>query len=310
MSVDAGFRHEALLYAGTDEFVAEAECFLTDAIEANEPVLVAVSPEKVELLTDRLDGSSDCVQFVDMLELGHNPACLIPEWQRFLDRHSDSRQLRGIGEPVWPERRASELVECHRHEALLNLAVPKERPFWLLCPYDTAALDPSILAEAGRTHPHILEQGVSHESRRFTGAIPTEDVDPLPEPSEADVMPFDGDLAALRRFVRDRALQTGMPPHRVDDLTLAADELAANSVRYGGGSGTLRLWTDGDRLVCEVRDAGRISDPLAGRRIPGPDPQESRGLWLVNHLCDLVQIRSRANGSIVRIHMDIAPTSR
>jgi prepilin-type processing-associated H-X9-DG protein len=31
-------------------------------------------------------------------------------------------RLRGAGEPIWPERRPAELVECQRHESLLNVA--------------------------------------------------------------------------------------------------------------------------------------------------------------------------------------------
>jgi MEDS: MEthanogen/methylotroph, DcmR Sensory domain len=44
--------------------------------------------------------------------------------------------LRGIGEPLFATRSADELVECQRHEALLNLAFQDAPGFWLLCPYD------------------------------------------------------------------------------------------------------------------------------------------------------------------------------
>jgi hypothetical protein len=30
-----------------------------------------------------------------------------------------------------------------------------------------------------------------------------------------------------------------------------------------------------------------------------------RGLWIVNHLCDLVQLRSSPAGNVVRLHMAI-----
>jgi hypothetical protein len=38
-------------------------------------------------------------------------------------------------------------------------------------------------------------------------------------------------------------------------LVLAVDEVATNSLRHGGGRGTLRIWRDADAVVCEVRDA-------------------------------------------------------
>jgi anti-sigma regulatory factor (Ser/Thr protein kinase) len=58
--------------------------------------------------------------------------------------------------------------------------------------------------------------------------------------------------------------------------------------------------------LCEVRDRGRIVEPLVGRLPPPLDRHGGRGLWLVNHLCDLVQIRSTEAGSVVRVHMRLA----
>ena len=53
--------------------------------------------------------------------------------------HHAGRPVRGIGEPIWPGRRPEELLECQLHEALLNVAVDPEVPFWLICPYDAGA---------------------------------------------------------------------------------------------------------------------------------------------------------------------------
>ena len=84
---------------------------------------------------------------------------------------------------------------------------------------------------------------------------------------------------------------------------LAVAELAANSIRHGGGRGILRIWRDGGTLVCEVRDRGRIDDPLAGRHVPDAERLGGRGLWIANAVCDLVQVRSTAQGTAVRLHM-------
>ena len=56
-------------------------------------------------------------------------------------------------------------------------------------------------------------------------------------------------------------------------------------------------------VVCEVRDHGRIADPLAGRRVPAPARPSGRGLWLANNLCDLMQIRLQDDGCVVRIRV-------
>jgi anti-sigma regulatory factor (Ser/Thr protein kinase) len=97
-----------------------------------------------------------------------------------------------------------------------------------------------------------------------------------------------------------------LPPARVDDLVLAVNELASNSIYHGGGVGKLRIWRDGETLLCEVRDRGRITEPLVGRVKPAPEQWTGRGLWLVNQVCDLTQIRSDAAGSVVRVHIGLA----
>jgi anti-sigma regulatory factor (Ser/Thr protein kinase) len=56
-------------------------------------------------------------------------------------------------------------------------------------------------------------------------------------------------------------------------------------------------------LICEVRDQGRIDDPLVDRRRPRRDQAGGYGLWLANRLCDLVQLRSGSTGSAIRLHM-------
>lgn len=93
-----------------------------------------------------------------------------------------------------------------------------------------------------------------------------------------------------------------MDPHGVADFVIAASELAANSVMHGGGSGTLRLWRENGSLLAEVEDRGQVKEPLVGRLRPGLAQEGGRGLWLANQLCDLVQIRSGAAGTTVRLH--------
>ncbi|HEY7074293.1 MAG TPA: ATP-binding protein, partial [Solirubrobacteraceae bacterium] len=92
---------------------------------------------------------------------------------------------------------------------------------------------------------------------------------------------------------------------RRDDLLLAVTEAASNSIRHGGGHGVLRVWREPDALICEMRDAGRLDEPLAGRLPPPHAHGGGYGLWLVNQVCDLVQLRSFAGGSVVRMHMRV-----
>jgi anti-sigma regulatory factor (Ser/Thr protein kinase) len=110
-------------------------------------------------------------------------------------------------------------------------------------------------------------------------------------------------MPAVRSLVTAHATAAGLEDFRADDLVLAATELATNSVRHAGGHGTIRLWREDDVLVCEVEDVGRIDRPLAGRERPVPGAPAGRGLWLVNQVCDLVQIRSLPDRNVVRLRM-------
>jgi anti-sigma regulatory factor (Ser/Thr protein kinase) len=94
---------------------------------------------------------------------------------------------------------------------------------------------------------------------------------------------------------------------RVEDVGLAVHEAAANSVRHGGGGGLLRTWSEGGSLVFEVRNPGRVRDPMVGRVLPPVDGACGRGLWLMNQVCDLVQVRNAPHGVVVRLHFRAAP---
>ena len=301
-----GYRHEALFYAGPVEFMAGLVPFLLDAVEHDEPTLVVLSTPKIDALRDALDGQADQVLFADMAGVGANPARIIPAWQEFVATHgAGGRRMRGIGEPIWPERSTAELAECQRHEALLNLCFA-DPDFWLLCPYDTDALGDAVLAEARRNHPFVSSVSGAAEPSSFPGreelAKPFDA--PLPEPpADAYRAPVDTtQLPVLRTLVASYAEALGMVPDDAEDLMFVAHELATNSIRHGGGTGTLRLWREGSTIVCDVRDTGDIANPLVGRIKPDLIAESGRGLWLANQLCDLVQIRASATGAIVRVH--------
>ena len=302
------FPHEAMLYAGDDGFLAGALPFVLEGLAADEPVLLVLSAAKIERIRDELNGDGDSVLFADMGEVGANPARIIPAWRRFLDeRAADGRPVRGIGEPIWAGRRPDELVECQRHESLLNLAFADEPAFRLLCPYDTSALDDAVIDEAVRSHPYVVEDGVRRTSPSYRGlsAIAEPFADPLPQPPVSTrELDFDGEsLGAVRALVAARAAEAGLAAERTNDLVLAVNEVATNSVCHGGGAGTLRVWLGTRWLVCEIEDGGRIADPLVGRQEPPSDCAGGRGLWIANQVCELVQVRTYATGSVVRLHM-------
>ncbi|MFD0723250.1 ATP-binding protein [Streptomyces globosus] len=97
-----------------------------------------------------------------------------------------------------------------------------------------------------------------------------------------------------------------MPDDRLPKLAVAVTEIATNSIRHGGGRGTLRTWSQDTAFLCEFRDSGYISDVMAGRIRPDATQIGGRGLWLAHQLCDLVEIRSTpTHGTTIRLHMDL-----
>jgi len=297
------FRHEALLYAGMDEFVEATLPFIRDGVAASEPILVVVGARKIAALTAQLGADAGCVNFKDMAEVGANPARIIPAWNEFVEAHRGAgRPFRGIGEPIYPERSATELIECQRHEALLNVAFDGGPGWRLLCPYDTMALPPDVIEEAHRSHPYLARDHTYATSSLYAEWVPF--AAPLPEPpAMRATLTFNGTgLRPVRRLVSTLAARAGFTSGPIADLVLAVNEVAANSLHHGGGVGTLGVWRDGDVLVCEIRDSGHFNDPLADRRRPAPGNDGGRGLWLANQLCDLVQVRSLETGTTVRLH--------
>jgi anti-sigma regulatory factor (Ser/Thr protein kinase) len=269
---------------------------------------VIVSESKIDRLRAALGDDHDRVCFRDMAAVGVNPARIIPAWQSFVDENGGAgRRFRGIGEPISPERDPSALVECQRHEALLNMAFAESGDWWLLCPYDVTALGTDVVEEAARSHPSILD----HEGRRTSPLYrdPASEPEPFGPALPAPVglvtdVPFTAEhLSDLRRMAATRAAAAGLSEDRIADFVLAVSEVAANSIRHGGGRGVLRLWEEPAALVCEAADAGHLADPLAGRAAPRIDRDGGRGLWMANQLCDLMQIRSGPSGTVVRLRM-------
>jgi anti-sigma regulatory factor (Ser/Thr protein kinase) len=300
------FDHKALFYDGESSFLEGTLAFIRDGLEAGEPTLVMVDEPKTSALQDELGPDSAAVQFANLHDVAANPAWIIPAWRKFVNRHGGSGNLRGIGEPVSAARSPAELAECQIHESLLNLAFADAGQFALLCLYDSQLLDTQVLHDARYCHPHLTD-GVSDQRSddfrcddawwRFAAPLP----DP---PDSAETLEFSAHrLRALRAFVTWNGSAAGLRGHRLEDLVLAADEIATNSIRYGNGRGTMRLWVSGDTVICEARDRGHLDSLLVGRELPPPDQVEGRGLWLANQLCDLVQIRTSAEGTTVRLHV-------
>jgi len=270
-------------------------------------VMVAARDVRIRALRGVLGEDADRVIFVDMAVLGANPARIIPAWRDFVSAHSPNGEpVRGVGEPLWAERRGVEIDEGQFHEALLNLAVTPDTPLWLLCPYDVDALDAEMLAEAHRSHPAIVDDGRYRGSTSYAGAYHVGDLfsRELPGPTGPvrNLVVSGNDGHQVADWVRRWAEGSGLTAPRSVRLATAIRGIAQASAGHSGRSEVLQMWQEGSALICQLHDSAQVHDPLIGRR---PDGQEnSRGLALraANQTCDLVQVRSGPRGTTVRVH--------
>jgi anti-sigma regulatory factor (Ser/Thr protein kinase) len=290
----ASFRHDALFYSGGDRGFVEATLELVrGAVGREAGVLVAVDAGRAAALSEALGEEAESVRFADVREIGRNPARIIPAWQDFVDEQAGRAGALAISEASWPGRSEAELAECERHDALVDLAFAHGAPWRVLCAYDREGLAGHTIEAAARAH-----SGAREPAQPLAGSLPV----PAPAGTLTE-RPFgSGELSQLRHAVSEWATAHAMRTEHIEELVLAVDELATNSIRHGGGSGTLRCWREGETLVCEVQDLGWIDAPMVGRRRPDPEASSGRGVWLVNQLCDLVQIRSAPTGTVVRVH--------
>jgi anti-sigma regulatory factor (Ser/Thr protein kinase) len=313
----SGFRHEALFFRDEADYLAMVLPLLHQGLAADDVVVVLEPASRLALVQEALGADSSRVEFGDVTAAGANPGRLLPLLVDAVAAASAAgRGLTAVGEPVFPGRRAAELAECEMHEALVNVTFGPATRGVFVCAYD-AGLPASVRSGALRTHSWFRDADGTGPSPDYLPAADGVDLatlpacDPLPPPTDVVLRGEFGlrDVPAVRRTVRAYARSCGLDSEQVENLELAASELASNCIRHGGGSGSLAMWRDPDAVVVEFSCPGRFTDPLAGRRRPDPLGNGGMGLYLVQQLCDLLQIRTGPAGTTARVST-WAPSSR
>lgn len=303
----SGLQHLALFYRDTEEYLSAIAAFVSGFATRAEPSFIAIPGDRHAKLRQALPVAAP-VAFADICDFGRNPARILPAIQAFTESAAGEPSI-FVGEPIWPGRSPAETCEAIRHEALVNLAFAGVATT-IICPYDAAGLPREVIADARRTHPQVTTpDGPPERSLAFAGPglLPSACDWPLaPVPADAQVIKYRQSLRELRMLIADYARRAGLPQARAVDFVLAASEVAANTLRHTSAGGTLSLWQAGGELICQLHDSGCIDDPLAGRRSPNRDHPGGQGLWLVNQVCDLVELRTGADGTVVRLHMRLA----
>ncbi len=299
-----GLNHLAYLYDDERDYLACLSDFVQAGLRNAEPVFVAVPGHRAAPLRERFGAESPLLRYGAMTETGRNPARLIPELYAFVEEHPGQR-VRYIGESVWPGRSDAELCEAARHEALLNLAFAAASVS-IMCPYDVRGLAAPVVGRVQRTHPEVMQAGQTQPAASYAGqgVIPAECDDPLSAPpTDAQTLGYATSLREVRDLVARHGAALSMAADRITNLVIAVGEITANTLRHTRAGGTFWVWHTGEEIICQVQDQGWITDPLAGRKRRSPE-DSGHGLWVVNQMCDLVEIRSsNAAGTIIRLHM-------
>jgi anti-sigma regulatory factor (Ser/Thr protein kinase) len=111
------------------------------------------------------------------------------------------------------------------------------------------------------------------------------------------------DLAAVRAIVIDAATRAGIDPERAAKLALAVTEVAANALVHARTGADLEITVETGRIVVEVSDKGPGLPSDRPTDLVAVDQEHGRGLWLVRHLCDRVDILPTARGTRIALTM-------
>jgi len=100
----------------------------------------------------------------------------------------------------------------------------------------------------------------------------------------------------------------GVPAKAAGEVLLATDEAFTNAFMHSGDvAGEVRVHAEvrDSHVLVEVRDGGCGFDPRAVDVTSTPDPRlaHGRGLFLIHHLMDEVEVSSRlaGDGTVVRM---------
>ena len=144
--------------------------------------------------------------------------------------------------------------------------------------YDTAELDPAVIADASRTDPLPPSAGRRVTEQEHAGPLRAPSPPPLTAPAnDAMYHTYRSDLSQVRALVLEQAREAGLAEGRANDLVLAVSEVAANTLRHTRSSGTLAIWHDEDEVVCEIRDEGTIT--RSARRPAQARARRQRRSW-------------------------------
>lgn len=303
--------HDAFVYGSDGEYLRTLVPLVSKAIAGGTAVLAVVPTDNAGLLAGSLGHDRAGVEYIDASDWYCQPT-------RTLDAYASRLgELRGrrvlvIGEVEFGVSQ-DDWTEWTRYESVLNDALGS-CDVHVVCPYDRRRLPASVLDDAERTHPHLIEHGGRRPSARYEApetlipSLPSIVSRPHRAPDvELTLPPLS--LREARGSFQRVAVSIGLNADRVSELTLALNEALTSAVAHRRGEATLRIWAEHAALACEVQVDGAGMDALGGFARPAPGAVSGYGLWLAWQLFDRADIKVSPGGAEVRLSATVGMIS-
>ncbi|MEV3927252.1 sensor histidine kinase [Actinomadura coerulea] len=306
----SAFVHQGCVYSSDDDFLRMAVPFIDEGLRREEPVLVTTTPVNLGLVQTALGRHARNVDYAESAFFGRRPPQRVAAFTGYRHRHPGAARVRILAEPVWAGRSARQVEAWECMDSALN-AVLAGTGIHMVCPYDARTLEPEIVGNALRTHPHMVDGTDVAASPGYTEpvAFVRDRAAPLiARPGDAVTVPFTGDLARMRHTVVLETALLGLGGERLMIFAAAVGELLTGVSGAGGRRPSIALWGRPGEVVCDVDlPATAPLDPFIGLHPPTLNPRPGDGIWLARQICDHLDVRSGPGGTTIRLH---TPTLR
>lgn len=285
------FEHVAVVHDGPDELAELLAPSVTEALERDEAVLICLDVISTARLRTAI-GDRNGVTFLPAATRYSRPGAAMHALQKFLAKAltDDVPAAWSIGTIPFDGTDLDRRWVRYEHavdEVLGHL------PLRAVCTYDVNNVPAPMLGTAHRCH-HAVHGNVD----AFAG----DDVDHHLDRPRSCSPDLEVEVTTTRPMRRRLCalLADALAPARLDDVLLAATELATNALLHGAPPVMLRAWRADDGVVIDVVDHGNgIADPLADLRPLNGGPHGGYGLWLVGELADEITITRNDDTNVV-----------
>ncbi|SNS82306.1 MEDS domain-containing protein [Actinomadura mexicana] len=238
------FVHQGCVYSSDDDFLRMAVPFIDEGLRREEPVLVTTTPVNLGLVQTALGRHARNVDYAESAFFGRRPPQRVAAFTGYRHRHPGAARVRILAEPVWAGRSTRQVEAWECMESALN-AVLAGTGIHMVCPYDARALEPEIVGNALRTHPHIVDGTDVAASPGYTEPVAFVRGRAAPlaaRPDDAVTVPCTGDLARMRHTVVLETALLGLAGERLMIFAAAVGELLTGVSGTGGRRPSVALW--------------------------------------------------------------------